>query len=306
MLDLWSLPDEGQCDVAIFNRPCQTTNLEWESWRKPRGVRMVYILNIGGGGGGGGGFTAIAGSARGGGGGGGSSAQTISVFPAFLLPDVLFVQVGKGGLGVGSGGGTAGSGVLSYVAVRPDTTGNNVVSISGAAAAAGGTTGTGAAAGTGGTAGTAASVSGMCFTGLASQAFVVAGQGGANGGAQTGAVGASITFPTTGLVTTGGAGGAGVTGADFAGGAFNATANTLISDYRPVAPAAGSNNGSGGPTLWKPLFNYGGCGGSASNAGVGGQGGIGAYGCGGGGGGGGTTGGTGGNGGSGLVIIIAW
>jgi hypothetical protein len=145
----------------------------------------------------------------------------------------------------------------------------------------------------------------MCFANLGVWT-AIAGQQGGLGGSNS-AAGTSVNLPTTGIFTTGGAGGAGVnSGTTFAGGGFNATANTLISDYRPIAPAAGPNNGSGGPVLLKPFFSFGGCGGASLDAGVGGSGGIGGYGSGGGGGAAGTTGGRGGDGGSGIVIIYCW
>ena len=121
-----------------------------------------------------------------------------------------------------------------------------------------------------------------------------------------GAVGGAIALPVTGICNMAGSGGAGTTSADFAGGLYTPVAGAFLSEARPATPAAGSNNGSAGPQLWKPFFSFGGGGGSSSNAGVGGNGGNGACGCGGGGGGGGTTGGRGGNGGAGIVMIISW
>lgn len=135
------------------------------------------------------------------------------------------------------------------------------------------------------------------------------GNNGSSGGAQTGAVGSSVTFPGGAAQTllapfSGGAGGAGVGTGDvaFAGGnqsAFGALFPQLNGG------AAGSNNGSGGQLFPRPLFGgRGGCGGGSNGTGVGGNGGAGAPGCGGGGGGGGTTGGRGGPGGPGGVLIL--
>jgi hypothetical protein len=306
VLDLGNLPSKfGGNDVQIFTQPCTVTNTQWLTYRRPRGITMLHIICIGGGGGGGGGFTAAAAAARGGGGSGGGSACTRVTIPAFLLPEVLYVQVGAGGGGVGSGGGTATSGVLSYVSVWPNTTANNVVAISGAAAAVGGGTGTGAAVGAAGTAGTIAVIGSMPLAGLG-HFDLIAGQIGVAGGAVAGANGTAQVLPTTSILCGGGSGGAGTTSADFAGGAFTATANTLVSEQRPATPAAGSNPGSGGPAIWAPFFMFGGGGGSSSNTAAGGAGGNGAYGAGGGGGGGGTTGGRGGDGGNGIVIITGW
>jgi hypothetical protein len=296
------LPDRPNYDVQTFDASAPVTNLSWLTWRKPLGVSMCSILCIGGGGGGGAGFSAAAGNARGGGGSGGSSAVARLVIPVNYLPDVLYIQVGAGGAG---GAGTGGSGILSYVAISPDLTAQNVVAVSGSAGAVGGTVGAAANGGAGGTAGTIAVIGSMPFAGLG---FfnLVAGQVGVAGGAQTGVAGTNQTIPVTSVVTTGGTGGGGVTAADRAGGGFTTIASSYLSEQAPIAAAAGSNPGSGGVLVQKPWFAFGGCGGGSSNAGVGGNGGPGAPGAGGGGGGGGTTGGTGGNGGNGIVIIVCW
>lgn len=290
-------------NVSVFNIPSTVDNLQWHTWTKPYGVTMVNIVCIGGGGGGGAGFTAAAGAARGGGGSGGSSAVTRVTIPAFFLPDTLYVQVGAGGAGVTTG--TAGSGVLSYVAVAPNTTATNVIARSGAAGAAGGTTGTGAAVGAAGAAGTIATIATMPLAGMG-HFDLIAGQIGVAGGAVAGGNGTAQALPTTAVITTGGTGGGGTTAADFAGGAWTAVAGSLLSEKRPATPAAGSFDGSSGFMVTGPLFFFGGTGGSSSNAGVGGVGGNGSYGSGGGGGGGGTTGGMGGDGGPGIVIITSW
>lgn len=310
MLDLFNIPSEtgqntGLANVQIFNTPSTVTNVQWNQWIKPRGKSMMNIICIGGGGAGGGGFTRAAAAAGGGGGSGGSSAVTRVTIPLVFVPDTLFVQVGAGGQGVLSGGGTAGSGVLSYVSIAPNTTASNIIAISGAAGAVGGGTGTGAAVGAAGTAGTIAVIGSMPLAGLG-HFDVIAGQIGVAGGAVAGANGTAQSIPTTSVITTGGTGGAGTTSADFAGGLWTAISNSWLSEQRPATPSAGSNAGSGGFAIWKPLFFFGGTGGSASNAGVGGAGGNGSYGSGGGGGGAGTTGGRGGDGGSGIVIITCW
>lgn len=311
MLDLSHIPTgTGAADVQIFNTPSTVNQIQWHTWLKPRGKTMFYIMAISGGGGGGGGFTRAASSAGGGGGSGGCSGLTRVTGPLFLLPDRLFVQVGAGGIGVGSGGGTAGSGLLSYVciaysAATPGTVqATNVLAVSGAAGPAGGQTGTGSAVGALGAAGTIATIGAMPLA--HNFTFnLIAGTAGVAGGAVAGANGTAQTIPTA-TPFWGATGGAGTTSADFIGGAFTAQADSLFSERRPATPATGSTNGPGGYTIWQPFYSYGGGGGSASNAGVGGNGGNGGYGCGGGGGGAGTTGGKGGDGGSGLVIIVCW
>lgn len=308
MLDTFGIPSSFKGDVQIFTRPCTVTNTQFETWRKPRGVSMVNILAIAGGGGGGGGFTRAEGNAGGGGGGGGSSGIGRLTCPAWLLPDVLYIQVGAGGQGVGSGGGTAGSGVSSKVMISSHLASVNsntlLVAVS-TSNAEGGTTGTAAAVGTGGAGGGIAVIADMPLGGLGIFNSI-AGQDGAAGGAVAGANGTAITIPVTSALCQGGSGGAGTTAADFAGGECTAITDSWLSQQRPATPAAGSNNGSGGPQIWKPFFSFGGLGGSSSNTGIGGAGGNGAYGAGGGGGGAGTTGGRGGDGGSGIVIITSW
>lgn len=305
MLDAGFFPNPRLGDLQIFTRPSTVTNTQWLTWLKPRGKSMMNAIVIGGGGGGGGGFSAAAAAARGGGGGGGSSAVTRLTIPLFCIPDTLYIQVGDGGKGVGSGGGTAGSGLLSYISVHPNTTASNILAVSGAAGAVGGGTGTGAAVGAAGTAGTIAVIGSMPLAGMG-HFDLIAGQAGAAGGAVAGAIGPPTSIAVTSVLTMGGAGGAGTTSADFAGGIITAITDSYLSQIRPQGAAAGSNNGSGGFLSWAPFFSFAGLGGSASNTGVGGLGGNGAPGSGGGGGGGGTTGGRGGDGGPGIVIIYCW
>jgi len=296
----------GSSNVQIFNTPTTVVNTNYSIWKKPIGCVMGNMFCLGGGGGGGGGFTRASGNG-GGGGGGGSSGSARLVIPLIFLPDILYIQVGAGGIGVSSGGGTAGSGILSRISVSPSTSTNaiNQVLQSGNAASTGGGTGTVAAVGAVGNAGTIASLANCTLAGLGISNFV-AGQDGALGGAVTGAVGGPCVFPTTGSCTTGGGGGAGTSAADFSGSAWTAVAGTQLSEQRPDTPAAGTVDGFGGHMDWKLLYSWAGGGGSSSNAGAGGNGGNAGYGSGGGGGGAGTTGGKGGDGGCGLVIITCW
>ncbi len=306
-MDALDLPQPTKCQIDRYIGAGLANNLQWRTWAKPRGASMVHILCLGSGAGGGGGFTRAAGNA-GGGGGGGSGAQTSLIIPAHFLPDTLYVQAGGGSLGVSTG--TAGSGVVSYVAVAPS--GNsaavvtqNIVCASGGSLPAGGVSGTLGAGGTPGSAGGVASLAGMPFGALGAVNFI-AGNVGTAGGTPTNGAGSTQSLPTTGICTMGGFGGGGSSTLDQIGGSVGGLADSLLSDIRPRPSAAGSFDGSGGFTLWKPFFNFSGVGGSSSAAGVGGNGGNGAFGAGGGGGGSGTTGGRGGDGGPGLVIITSW
>ena len=160
MLDLSHIPTgTGAADVQVFTAVSTSNQIQWHTWLKPRGKTMFNILCIGGGGGGGGGFTRAAAAAGGGGGSGGSSGLTRVTGSLALIPDRLFIQVGAGGIGVSSGGGTAGSGVLSYVTIAVSTAtpgtvqATNVLAVSGAAAAVGGGGGSSANATAGGAGG---------------------------------------------------------------------------------------------------------------------------------------------------------
>src|ERR1041385_4783253 len=118
MFDALNLPGRPNADLQQFTRPCTAHNTQWETWRKPRGVSMCQVITIGGGGGGGGGFSGASGTARGGGGGGGSSSMTVLTIASIWLPDVLYVQVGAGG--IGGGPGLAGTdGMTSFVSISP-------------------------------------------------------------------------------------------------------------------------------------------------------------------------------------------
>ena len=304
MADWFGPPPSASADVKIYVGNQTSSTNQWQTWVKPRGKTMLYAFAMGSGAGGGGGFSAAA-AARGGGGGGGSAAYAKCVFPLTLLPDILYLTVPGPSAG-GAAGATGSSGVLSLINVYPDnSTDTNAVLISGGSTVpTGGGGGTGVAAGAAGGAGALKTTQAL-FSSYGFNSAALAGVVGLIGGVQTGAVGTSSPFSTS-IINMGGPGGAGTTSADFAGAGATAISNSYISIIAPAVPAAGSNNGSDGPTLWKPFFSYCGCSGSASNAGIGGNGGNSAPGSGGPGGGGGTTGGSGGTGGPGLIMLIAW
>lgn len=311
MLDLLHLPSRFRStDVKIFTRLGNDTAslpVAGIPWLKPRGASMVFIICIGGGAGGGAGHTAASGNPRGGGGGGGSGGLATVLIPAAFIPDILYVQVGKGGRGGTGPITTAQEGDRSHVLLSPVTaiTPMNVLIQSSNGQAQIGGFGSAVAGGGAGSGATVATIALMPLAGLGIFEFI-AGQSGSAGGDETGAAGSSLSFPTTGIRMMGGSGGGGTTSANFAGGGITAISTSFLSGQRPIAAASGSNNGCGGTQLWEPFWSFGGLGGGASNAGIGGNGGNGAYGAGGGGGGGGTTGGLGGVGGSGIVFIISW
>lgn len=272
----------------------QASSNSYQVYAIPQNATSLSIFCIGGGGGGGAGFSAAAASARGGGGGGGSGGLTRMNVPIWMLGDVLYLFVGAGGAPGVSAGDTV-------IAVTPanSVAGSTLLRANGGSF---GGTGTGAAVGAAGAAGATMLGTAAVYSGLG--VFqATAGQVGATGGAVAGAIGSPITWGSSGEPTSGGAGGAGTTSADFNGGLIASGGVGLMPQLN--GGAAGSNPGQSGFQLWRPMTFSGGSGGGSSNAGVGGAGGDAALGSGGGGGGGGTTGGTGGRGGNGLIAITA-
>jgi len=308
-----------------------STTTNTNVWNKPKGVRLVTFIVVGGGGGGGAGGAGAVGTIRGGGAGGGSGACARVQIPAIMLPDVLYVTAGIGGNGgtgvANSNGNNGASGSNSYVCIRPNDALSGSVPIpvhtlifaGGGGGGAGGATG----AATAGTAGTTGSQTNMPLGFGIGTLGLVAGQAGGAGGNGTGTV-AAITAWTAGpAICTGGAGGGGCTTVP----ATQTGANITIADTTlwPSVPGGTANNpGSNGinyglflnansldyMTSVFPLISSGGSGGgsTSTNGATGGRGACGGFGSGGGGGGGaaGTTvtGGDGGNGGAGLVIIV--
>ena len=104
MLDLSYFQNSGNVNTQTF-----TNAGSWVTWQKPRGAKFVNIMCIGSGAGGGGGLVSAGSNARCGGGGGGGGAVTSYSSAASILPNVLYIYVGVGGLG-GSGGTTTTSG----------------------------------------------------------------------------------------------------------------------------------------------------------------------------------------------------
>lgn len=306
MFDAFNLPNKYRQNVQIFNPTTSTNAQGYQSWYKPKGTSMTMMLAVSGGGGGGGGTAGAALTLRAGGGGGACSGVSRFICPNFVLPDVMYVQVGQGGTGGASGAnGTAGTNsfILSAkTAVLP-----NIILASQVNAPGGG-----AAAGTGGTVPSVA-VTQPIHT-LGNWASIVGIVGAAGG---SGAVGVTVTAWAAIPFSPGGGGaGTAAIGTTFAGGAQTATA---LFDYGSqgyhvagaggiVAGGVAGANGNAGRNSVTPFFNSGGSGGGSSDAGAGGIGGKGGIGCGGGGGGAGVTGqaGRGGNGGPGIVIIISW
>lgn len=327
-------------DLQVFN-PIRTN---WQTWVKPKGVSMCFMMAIGGGAGGGGGFSGVPSASLGGGGGGGAGGVARFLAPAFFLPENLFIQVGEGGAGGPTNAthattGTATNGTaggISYISLGRSTANPNLLFQSSATQPGGGNGGGQTAAGAGGTAPTAAVATnallqlGIFASSINSSAGAAGGPGGTSSLATT-------QFADGSIFITPGAGGGNASAANqpLLGGSIIATAafefltngghllpltqttqvsaNTLTQGGR--LPPNGNYTGSPGMNLYTPFIFSGGGGGQSTSdqvtrAGDGGRGGIG---CGGGGGGSAQRtagqaglGGTGGPGGPGLVIIYSW
>ena len=306
MLDFSHLASQyGNADVQTFLGDARAPVEGWKVWTKPRGKSMAHILLLGSGGNGGTGVTGAASTAAGGG-GGGSGSQTSLTIPLWAVPDRLYMSL--------SGGGN----IASYIAINPDTaaTSANVLAIAGAGGNGGNASG--ATAGTAGTAGAVATAATMPLGWMWADQ-VLAGQAGIAGG--TTGSGSALTLPTTGLLVTGGTGGAGVGNAASTGSAAGAITGSGIFPTLAGGAAAGSQTtpAGDGQSGYQPVLGllrlYGGTGGgSTGGAATGGGlvksfGGKGMPGCGGGGGGGGFTGSTGGGGGGGgpaFAVIVCW
>jgi|LakMenEpi03Aug12_release.lakeMendotaPanAssembly.Ray.scaffolds.fasta_scaffold01642_6 hypothetical protein len=313
MIDIFNLPSNEQNSKIYYALSSGST--KWQTWQKPNGAKMVHIYVLGGGGGGGGGRTGAVNTGTGGG-GGGSTAISIGLFPACMLPDILYISVGKGGAGgAANTSGTAGE--LSYVSVSASTLSAATVMQSGAAGAGGGGAGGSSVAGTAGVAGTIWTYTSTIWAQLG-QITPTVGHAGTLGGSTVGA-GVNLTLQN---VVSGGAGGGGESsnassfkGGDITstlygfttlnGGVANAADSTIHGNHGYSYSFPSSNSFSRGPMLFT-----GGAGGGGANTTSrdGGRGGNGSYGSGGGGGGAayGGTGGRGGDGGGGLVIITTW
>ena len=76
-----------------------TAHIATRDWVKPQGASFVFFTLLGAGGGGGGGYLFTGDSSTQPGGGGASGNVTNFMCPAFLLPDMLQVCIGRGGNG---------------------------------------------------------------------------------------------------------------------------------------------------------------------------------------------------------------
>ena len=283
MLDISNIPSQNQQTTILY----ATGN--WQAWSKPRNAKFIQIFCLGGGGGGGQNTLNNPTGAC----GGGSGGHVKGIIPAFLLPDTIYVQVGRGGIGASTGA-AGGVGGISYVAIQPSTSELTLICKSSTAGGGGG--------GTNST-GAAATVSVVALSAFGNLGLFSASAGVASAGPSVnGTAGNSLTALASNIVT-GGASGAGrnasITG--VVGGSILAAPLILTSVVN--GGTASSLNGESGYGRLQPFCGTGGGGGASVTTGVGGIGGNGWYGCGGGAAGGGSVLTKAGDGGDGLVII---
>lgn len=311
MIGNFNLPlDKSSAKTFVFTAGSNiNTGTVWsglQRWEKPKGINFVYGMIIGAASGGGGGGT------LGGGGGGTPGGFYTFLQPAFLVPDYLYVSVGKGGAGgtAGSNGGfpNATTGLLFDAASVPGSVAATRIQYmcipisSGTQSGRGGTSG---AAGAGGTTTTLTNPQPAGVYGFSNVNVLANTSTGFNGGLTTAGIDATFLGRPQG-----GAGGGGRSGGARNGGNVigpSSSANSIWSRNLSGGAFTGAA-GENGITLFEPtLFFLPGAGGGANDAGAGGRGGDGGIGCGGGGGGAGSTvGGAGGNGGDGLIILTCW
>jgi hypothetical protein len=292
---------------AIRSFSVSITPTPWQTWSKPEGRNMAYIVCIGGGGGGSAGQTNSSAATSGAGGGG--SAITIAQVPFYSIPDTLYIQVALGGIGgtATSATGNAGSsGGISYVSCYPTIDMFNCLLINGNIAGAGGGVNSAVGGGAGGAALSASSTTNPRYLSLCNWASYAgqAGMGGSLGAA------AGITMALN-SICSGGTCGGGAQGIQRSAGAPLNSGDTLTSFLKTIlGGAAPSGRGTDGYSYLKPFLFTSGTGGGGSVLGVAGVGGNGNIGSGGGGGGAGSgalgVAANGGNGGNGLVMIISY
>jgi len=287
MLDVSHIPSQNQQTFTFYS----TGN--WQTWSKPRNAKMIEIFCLGGGGSGG--HPLISSSSGTGGGGGGSGGIVRGIIPAFLLPDIIYIFVGKGGIGPKTASTSGSAGGISYVGLQPSILEKTLICKSSTTSAGGGNST--------GPAGLGATISIVALSAFGNLGMFtsVAGVIGGTGISTTGAGGSSQIALGSNIITGGAGGGGKGSGIEYVG--IDITPASVILTSRVSGGQTIGANGESGYGRLQPFCGTGGAGGAAILIGVGGAGGDGWYGCGGGGSGSGSIVSKAGNGGDGLVII---
>lgn len=252
-----------------------TAHLYTRDWVKPQGASFVWFTLIGAGGGGSASFLDSSGPFYFSGGGGASGNVTNFMCPAFLLPDMLQVRLGRGGDGslttnpdIAPSNGT--SGTATYITYQQKD-GNGYTLLQ----ASGGGAGLGVSGyGTGGTASAADAGGPMTAAGFYN---AVGGQNGATG---------NVSITTNGFTFIMGGQAGGDTSVVIAGYyGYSASMRGGYSQLSPI-PLAIPNTSTTSASLKSTPQSFG-CGGSGGGVA-------------------GVSGGSGGRGGDGLAIIVTW
>ena len=114
MIDVFNIPNNDS-NFDIFTNNGGTSS--WQTWVKPKNAKFIQILAIGGGGGGGAGWSSSFNSG-GGGGGGGAGAVVSGFYPANVLPNTLYIQIGSGGAGGRNRSDNGGSGTATFISIN--------------------------------------------------------------------------------------------------------------------------------------------------------------------------------------------
>jgi len=290
MLDISNIPSQQQQTYTFY----ATGN--WQTWSKPRNAKFIEIFCLGGGAGGG--YPNVLATGTVGPSGGGSGGIVRGLIPAFLLPDTIYILIGKGGAGSKVSNTSGTNGGISYIALQPSTSEQTLICKSSTAGASGGTPN--------GSAALAATISVVSLSAFGNLGLftAIAGVNSSAGGANTGTAGSNTAALATNILT-GGTGGGGKTATVFGAGG-NITSASAILTTQVNGGVANAQDGDSGYGTLQPFCGTGGAGGAgrSGSTGAGGNGGKGFYGCGGGGAGAGSAvGSSGGDGGDGLVII---
>ena len=309
MLDLSHIPNSQQ-DIKIFYANQGTTI--YQTWQKPRKCSFIYIISIDAGGGGTSGFSTVLNQLITTVSGGASGGIARALINSNLVPDTLYIRVGKGGIGgapisganntANAGSPGEASGVFISSQLNSLNTAAQAVSFLGGSSANNGGQGPVIAPGT-----PASALSNNYLIGLTNFISLA---GISSSGVDNTVSPINISPLISQIVMAGGAGAPyNGTATAFNGAGINAT---TISPLIPggIGGSTLGGDGADGYTSWKPFFSTGGAGGgnAYTAGGVAGSGGKGGIGSGGGGGGNANAGtsGRGGDGGDGLVIIITF
>ena len=258
-INMFGFPRLESGEVQIVTADSAGTSQQLKSVNKPRGASMCLMFLLAGGGSG---ASPNPGAAVSGGGGGGAGGATLALFPAILLPDVLWVNVGRGGARVTTSNTAGSAGQPTFVYADASNATNNTIMGTGTTGGGGG-----AVAGTAGAAGSTGAAANQGGHGLALSTYIsgVAGAAGAAG------AGGAITWGGGTRTWSGGGGGAGSNGG--AGGNVTGTARYPTLAGGTTGGAANAGNGADGYYLLNTspfhFVAFGGAGGGGTTGGAG-------------------------------------